>query len=87
MPLIYKVTKEGEDDEYCTLSELAEKHHACWTHALGQEAAFWGEIRIIDLLAEASDNFESILADKGIYLEPLNSLDGDDLNILLSPLW
>ena len=83
MVLIYKT----EDDEYFTLAELAQKFPKEWSSCLKSEAGFWGEQSLIDLLAEASDRFEDVLADLKLYVEPVGSLGGDDLNVLLAPLW
>ena len=45
------------------------------------------KLNLIDLLAEASNGFEDVLADLQLYVEPIGSLGNDDLNILLAPLW
>ena len=42
---------------------------------------------LINLLAEASSEFEDILGDLQYYVEPIGSLGDDDLNVLLAPLW
>lgn len=83
MVLIYKT----EDDEYFTLAELAQKFPKEWAYCLKCEAKFWGKLSLIDLLAEASYEFEDVLANLQLYVEPIGSLGNDDLNILLAPLW
>lgn len=83
MVLIYKT----EDNEYFTLAELAQKFPKEWAYCLKCEIKFGEKLNLIDLLAEASNGFEDVLADLQLYVEPIGSLGNDDLNILLAPLW
>ena len=83
MVLIYKT----EDNEYFTLAELAQKFPKEWAYCLKCETKFWEKLNLIDLLAEASNGFEDVLADLQLCVEPIGSLGNDDLNILLAPLW
>lgn len=83
MVLIYKT----KDNEYFTLAELAQKFPKEWAYCLKHETKFLGKLNLIDLLAEASNGFEDVLADLQLYVEPIGSLGNDDLNILLAPLW
>lgn len=83
MVLIYKT----EDNEYFTLAELAQKFPKEWAYCLKCEIKFGRKLNLIDLLAEASNGFEDVLADLQLYVEPIGSLGNDDLNILLAPLW
>ena len=83
--MLYKIN----DEYYRTLIEMVKEYPKEWEDAIKQEAGFWGELCIIDLLAESSDVFEEILADEGLYLESVSSLEleEEDLNVLLAPLW
>ena len=69
-----------------TLAELVKQFPEEWEYALKNQQCF-GEMHLIDLLAEASSEFEDILSDLQYYVKPIGSLGNDDLNILLAPLW
>lgn len=77
---------EDQDGNHYTLAELVKQFPKEWEYALKNQQCF-GEMHLVDLLAEASDEFEAILGDLQYYVEPIGSLGDDDLNVLLAPLW
>lgn len=80
------LTYELDDGKHCTLVELIKKFPKEWEHAIRMEYRQMHGMALISIIAEATDHFEEILASNEIFVEPLNSLGDDDLNILLEPL-
>ena len=59
----------------CDLMDCKNCRHLCKVDVTDYEVEkLWNE-------------FEDVLADLQLYVEPISSLGNDDLNILLAPLW
>lgn len=83
-----------KDRQYKLGDLIKEDEHIrnAWEDCIQQEYEFWnghnkGFCYLRDVIAEATDLLEEVLAEEDVYIEFIdNNTDKDDLNVLLEPL-